>query len=61
VADELEKEEDRQRSKEHLERQFDFLKHLTTLDAATTVVVLAIYQAGELSGAAVGVSLMFLG
>jgi hypothetical protein len=55
VADELEKEEDPQRSKEHLERQFDFLKHLTTLDAATTVVVLAIYQAGELSGAAVGV------
>jgi hypothetical protein len=61
VADELEREDERQRSKEHLERQFDALKHLSTLNAAITVVVLTIYQVGGLSGAAVGLSLMFFG
>jgi Na+/proline symporter len=61
VADEREKEDERQRSKEYLERQFDSLKHLTTLNAAITVVVLIIYQAAGLSGAAVGLSLMFFG
>jgi Na+/proline symporter len=61
VADEREKEDECQRSKEYLERQFDSLKHLTTLNAAITVVVLTIYQASGLSGAAVGLSLMFFG
>jgi hypothetical protein len=48
VADVLKREDERQRSKEHLERQFDSLKYLSTLNVAITVVVLAIYQAGEL-------------
>jgi hypothetical protein len=61
VADEREKEDESQRSKEYLERQFDSLKHLTTLNAAITVVVLTIYQAGGLSGAVVGLSLIFFG
>jgi len=42
VADVLKREDERQRSKEHLERQFDSLKYLSTLNVAITVVVLAI-------------------
>jgi hypothetical protein len=60
MADEQNREE-RKRSEKYLEMQFDALKHLTTLDSAITVVVLAVYQAGALSGAGVVVSLAFFG
>jgi hypothetical protein len=60
VADERKREE-RQRSEKYLETQFDTLKHLTTLDSAIAVVVLAVYQAGALSGGGVVFSLAFFG
>jgi len=60
VGDEQKREEKRRRSEKYLEIQFDFLKHLTTLNSAITVVVLAVYQTGKLSGL-VFLSLVFFG